>query len=204
MTRTENGSVPVITISREYGAGGRTLAKALSRKLDIPWYDKDFVKITAQKSGYSENEINEEGEEISAISRTLNSILNSAAPYTSSHDAIFEAQKKAMLDLAQKPCILVGRCGNVILREAKVDSFDIFLYASPEIRAERALKIDPGLREEPRKYVEKRDAYRRNYYKAYAKSQMGQAQNYNICVDTGRIDCEILSDYLADFLLNRQ
>ena len=67
---------PVITISREYGAGGRSVAKGLSEKLGIPWYDNDFVKLTAEQSGFSEETIKNEGEEISSLSRALDSVLN--------------------------------------------------------------------------------------------------------------------------------
>ena len=79
-------TMPVITISREFGAGGRTIAKGLSKELGIPWYDRDFVRLTAKMSGYSEEEIEDEGETISDSARFLDSILNNMVAYTSSHD----------------------------------------------------------------------------------------------------------------------
>ena len=121
---------PVITISREYGALGRTLAAELSERLGIPYYDKDFVKKAADESGYAEEEVKTEGEELKPSSRMLNSILNSAVSYSSSHDAIFKAQKKVVLELAKDPCIIVGRCADHILREAGADVFCIYLYTS--------------------------------------------------------------------------
>ena len=193
-------TMPVITISREYGAGGSSVAKELSERLGLPWYDNDFVKITASESGYSEEEILEEGEEISEWGRFLDSILNNSAAYTSSHDAIFEAQKKTMLELAQSPCIIVGRCGNIILKESGIPSFDIFLYADKSIRIERSKQLVDKTGDALIKYVEKRDSLRENYYKAYTKENMAKAQDYNICLDTGVISYSACVDIIAGLL----
>ena len=152
-----SNTMPVITISREYGAGGRSIAKGLSKKLGIPWYDRDFVRLTAKRSGYSEEEITDEGETISDSTRFLNSILNNMAAYTSSHDAIYRAQKEAILELARNPCIIVGRCSNKILREAGIPSFDVFLHAAPAIRIKRAGALVPENVSNVEKFVEKVD-----------------------------------------------
>ena len=103
---------PVITISREYGALGRTLADKLSERLGIPYYDRDFVNKTAEQSGYDVEEVKRDSEELKPSSKVLNSILNSAVSYSSSHDAIFKAQKEVVLELAKSPCIIVGRCAD--------------------------------------------------------------------------------------------
>lgn len=190
----------VITISREFGAGGRTIAKGLSEKLGIPWYDRDFIKLTAQNSGYSEDEIQKEGEEIGELEHMLEAVLNNVAAYTSSHDAIFKAQKEAMLELAKEPCIIVGRCSNIILREAGVETFDIFLFADEKIRLERAKDIVKDPKTDIKKYVEKRDALRANYYKAYTKKEMGKANDFNICIDTGVVDYDTCLDMLCKIL----
>lgn len=192
----------VITISREFGAGGRTIAKGLSEKLGIPWYDEDFVKKTAINSGYTEAEILKEGEELSETDRLLDIVLNNAIDYISSHDAIFNAQKKSMLELAKEDCILVGRCGNVILKEAGVDAFSIFLYADLDVRVERAKNIIDKKNIDIKKFVEKCDARRKNYYKAYTHHLMDCAQDYNICLDTGAIGYDKSIDILVRAISN--
>ena len=131
---------PVISISREYAAYGRTIAKRVSGELGIPFYDRDVVKATAEKSGYTVEEVQEEGETISQGSRILNHILNNAMTYTSSHDEIFKAEAEVVLELAQKPCIIVGRCSEVILRAAGIHSMNIFLHASVEDRIRQKLR----------------------------------------------------------------
>ena len=132
---------PVISISREYAAYGRTIARALALELGIPFFDKDFVKETAKKSGYTEEEVQAEGETISQGSKILNSILNNAMSYTSSHDEIFKAEAEVILELAQRPCIIVGRCSEAILRTAEIPSLNVFLHASIEDRIMHAAEL---------------------------------------------------------------
>ena len=191
---------PVITISREYGALGRTLAASLSERLGIPYYDRDFVKKTAEASGYAPEEIEKEGEEISKSAKMLNSFLNSAVSFSSSYDAIFKAQKKVVLELAKSPCIIVGRCSDHILREAGIDSFNIYLYASVKNRIGRAQELGENGTMSIEKYIEKRDKLRRTYYKQYTGCEMGDAHNYTICFDTGRISIDACSDIVMDLL----
>ena len=191
---------PIITISREYGAAGRTLAAALSERMGIPYYDKDFVTKTAKESGYDEDLIREEGEELKPSSRVLNSILNSTVSYTSSHDGIFKAQKKVVMELSQSPCIIVGRCADHILREAGADVFCIYLYASLQYRMKRAEKLAENGEMQLDKYVEKRDKQRKTYYKQYTGLEMGNASNYNICFDTGRIGLNTCADIVMEIL----
>ncbi len=181
-------NIPVITINREYGAGGRSVAKALSEIYNIPWYDKDFIQLTAQKSGFSEEDIKREGEELSNSGRLLDSILNNSVSYTSSHDAIFEAQKKVVLELSKSPCIIVGRCANIILREAGVFSYDVFLYADLDTRIKRAAELKEADIADMKKYVEKRDHLRGIYHKTYTRKELGDYHDYDLMINTGLWD----------------
>ena len=191
---------PVITISREYGALGRTLAKKLSEKLGIPYYDRDFVTKTAEESGYTVEDINREGEDLSPSGKFLDNILNSTVSYSSSHDAIFKAQKKVILELSESPCIIVGRCADHILREAGVDVFCIYLYASVKSRLAHAKELGEYGHMNLEKYIEKRDKLRKTYYKQYTGCEMGNANNYTICFDTGRISTAACADAVLGIL----
>ena len=131
----------IITINREYGAGGRSLAEILSKSLGIPYYDKDFVEKTAEESGYDKEDVEREGEEMSRSSMVLNNILNSAVSYNSSHDGIFKAEKKVILELAEKPCILIGRCANRILDEAGIDNVSVYLHGPFDLRMKRVAEM---------------------------------------------------------------
>ena len=193
----------VITISREYGAGGRTIAAALAKGLGLEYYDIDFVRLTSKVSGYSEEDIRREGEEMSNHAKWINQFLDNMASYTSSYDSIYKAQREVVLELAKKPCIIVGRCSNIILREQNIPSFDIFLYADLEHRMKRAAELNENGKEDLAKYVEKREHLRRTYYKTYTKHEMGDYRDYNICLDTGTIGMEACADMLLEILKNK-
>ena len=195
---------PVITISREYGALGRTLAAKLSERLGIPYYDRDFVKKTAEESGYAVEDVEHEGEELSTSGRMLNKILNSAVSYSSSYDGIYKAQKKVVLQLAQDPCIIVGRCADHILREEGKSVFCVYLYASVKDRLDHVAELAENGTMSIEKYIEKRDKLRKTYYKQYTGHEMGNANNYNICFDTGRINAETCADIIIDILSREQ
>ena len=195
---------PVITISREYGALGRTLAAKLSERLGIPYYDRDFVKKTAEESGYAVEDVEHEGEELSTSGRMLNKILNSAVSYSSSYDGIYKAQKKVVLQLAQDPCIIVGRCADHILREEGKNVFCVYLYASVKDRLDHVAELAENGTMSIEKYIEKRDKLRKTYYKQYTGHEMGNANNYNICFDTGRINIDTCADVIIDILSREQ
>lgn len=177
----------IITISREYGAGGRSVARALAERLGIPWYDRDFVKKTAAVSGYTEDEIKSEGEAASSRSRWLTNLI-SPMSYESSTDAIFRAQKEVILDMARKEdCIIIGRCANIILKEAKVSNLSVFLYADQQSRLKRAAELAENGDMDLEKFVIRRDSRRAAYYKIYTGHNFGDYHDYNISLDTSRI-----------------
>lgn len=199
---SEDYKGPVITICREYAAGGRSIARGLSSRLGIEWYDHDLALMIANESGYSPEEVLKEGQEISSQERFLDKILNNSMAYTSSFDAIYQAQKDMILKMVRDngPCIIVGRCANDILKKASIPSFDVFLYADKDIRIERAKVIKPDGVNDYKKYVEKRDTLRGNYYKQYAKADINKALEYNICLDTGIITYDKCVDIIADIV----
>ncbi len=189
----------VITISREYGAYGRSVAKALSKRLGIEYYDVDFVRMTAQKSGYSEEDVSREGELLSAGSRFINSFLSTSA-YNSSYDEIFQAQRQVVLELAKNPCIMVGRCSNIILREAGIKTFDVFLHADHAFRKAHALELNEYGKMDVDRYMDRCDHWRKTYYRAYTGHEMGDYHDYDLSVDVGKIGVEKTIDLLAGLL----
>lgn len=196
----ENLKYPVITISREYAAYGRTVAKRLADTLDIPFYDRDFVKETAKRSGYSEDDIRREGEAMSRATRFMNSLMNNAMVYTSSYDGIFHAQKEVIINLSKKPCIIVGRCAGYVLRQAGIPCFNVFLYADKEVRTKRTGELEENFGLNPKKARERHDILRETYYKQYTHQEMGDYHNYDICLNTGVIGPERCADIIADIV----
>ena len=192
--------IPVITINREYGAGGRSLAAILSERLGIPYYDRDFVKKTVEESGYDAEDVEREGEEMSRPSKVLDKILGSTVSYTSSHNAIFSAEKKVILELADKPCIMVGRCADHILEEAGIDSINIYLHAPIANRMERLRKQGKSEQELTEKVISEHDSQRQTYYNQYTGRDIFDASNYTLSFDVSKIDICECADIIIDML----
>ena len=190
--------IPVITINREYGAGGRTIAKGLSERFGIPWYDQDIITEIARDTGYSEEDIQNAGERLSKFDLFIDSFPGSSINYVSIHDNIFEVQKNEILKLAEKPCIIVGRLSNVILKSENIETFDIFLYADFEKRMKHIGELGENGSHDLKKFVEKRDALRSNYYKHYSGNNFNSCHNNDICIDTGRIPKEKIIDIISE------
>lgn len=187
----------IITISREYGAGGRSVARQLSERLGIPWYDKDFIKKTAAASGYTEEEIREEGEAVDLKTRWLTNLI-SPMSYESSTDAIYRAQKEVILDTARKEsCILIGRCANIILKEEDIPHLSVFLYADKDHRLERASQLHESGEMDLEKFIERRDSRRAAYYKIYTGHSFGDYHDYQLSLDTGAIGYEGCVDIIT-------
>ena len=191
---------PVICISREYAAYGRTVARRLSEELGIPFYDRDFVTETAKRSGYSEEDIRREGEAMSRATRFLNSVMNNAMVYSSSYDSIFHAQKEVILSLSKEPCIIVGRCAGFVLREANIPSFNVFLYADKDVRTKRAAELEENIGIDPKKARERHDILRETYYKPYTHQELGDYHNYDICLNTGEVGPERCAEIIAEIV----
>jgi cytidylate kinase len=118
---------PVITISREFGAGGHSIARVVSERLGIPYYDRDFAKQAAARSGYSQEDIDREGENLSRSARLLDNILNNSAGYFSSHDAIYQAQKELILQSQQNRTVLLSAAVPILSCETPV--FPVWIFS---------------------------------------------------------------------------
>ena len=117
----------------------------------------------------------------------LRGISGVAAMTNSSYDEIFLAQKEVILELAKKPCIMVGRCSNIILREAGVKSFDIFLHADRAFRRAHALELNEYGKMDVDRYIDRCDHWRKTYYRAYTGHDMGDYHDYDLTIDVGKI-----------------
>lgn len=195
-------TLPVITINREYGAGGRALASVLSKELDIPYYDADFVLKTMEESGFDKEDVEREGEEMSRPSQILNDLLNGTVSYNSSHDAIFKAEKQVVLKLAENPCIMVGRCANHILSEAGIDTVSIYLHAPADMRLKRTLELKEYGDMKPEKYMEERDSKRRTFYRYYTGRELTDASGYTFCFDVGKTGIPRCAQIILDMINN--
>ena len=149
----------VITISRQFGSGGRTIGKKVAEKLGIPYYDKELVDQVAKESGFSHEFIEEIGEYASVTSSFLFNIAVSAHPMglidtMSVSDKLYVCQTNVIRDLAAKgPCVIVGRCADFILKD-RPDTLHIFIHSDMEHRAERIVRLYGETKQTPQKRLQ--------------------------------------------------
>ena len=183
----------VITISREYGAGGHTIGKQVAQELGIELYDRDIVRETVQASGYDTETVQQEEEEVSKTSAFLKSILSNSAYYPNTQDAIHDVQQAVILRYAQQgPCVILGRCADEILRTSGIPCLNVFIHASEIHRAERMRK-ETGITDttELQRLIVRKDHLRRNYYNHYTGKQWGDSHNYHLSLDSGTLGDEL-------------
>ena len=183
----------VITISREYGAGGHTIGKQVAQELGIELYDRDIVRETVQASGYDTETVQQEEEEVSKTSAFLKSILSNSAYYPNTQDAIHDVQQAVILRYAQQgPCVILGRCADEILRTSGIPCLNVFIHASEIHRAERMRK-ETGITDttELLRLIVRKDHLRRNYYNHYTGKQWGDSHNYHLTLDSGVLGDEL-------------
>ena len=188
----------IITISREYGAGGHSIARRVAQELGIEIYDRDIIRNTALDSGLETGVIEREEEEISRTDNFLRMITPAA--YVDRREAIHEIERKVILMLAAKgPCVLLGRCADAILDEANVDSLNVFVYADELHRAIRVGQlIDSKNPNDIQKLMKRTDAARRNYYQRFTGRHWGDYRNYNLMLDSGLLGYDACVKLICD------
>ena len=190
----------VITISREFGSGGRSIGKRVAQMLGYKFYDSEIVNKVAERSGFSREFIEESGEYASAKSSLLFAIAT-ANQYTadglSMHDKLYIEQTRIIEELAAEgDCVIVGRCADYILRDRK-DCLHVFIHADMEHRTKHIVERY-GLRDKsPEKRLTEKDQKRKVYYKNYTGRNWGQAQNYDICLNSGVLGEEACAQIIA-------
>lgn len=190
----------VITISREYGAGGHAIGKRVAQELGIEIYDKDIVRETVKASGYEAELVEREGEDVSKTGSILKSICAGSAFYPDTQDAIHDVQQAVILRFAQAgPCVILGRCADEILRATDIEALNVFIHADELNRAARISEMtgvtDPG---ELQKMMAKRDASRRSYYTHYTGKRWGDSHNYDLSLDSGKLGVDLCVKLIVD------
>lgn len=192
----------IITVSREFGSGGRTIGKTVAQRLSIPYYDKELVKQVALESGFDPKSLRN-GE--FAPSRTLRLRLSGPRrsgawrddpPLTSCGPPVPGDPGPGR---TKGPCVLVGRCADYILKD-RDDCLHTFIHASMEFRADRIVRLYGESEQSPEKRLTDKDTRRRVNYKHYTEREWGTAQNYHITLDSGLIGIEKCVDIILDLV----
>lgn len=186
----------IITISREFGSGGRTIGRKVAEKLGIPCYDAELIQKIAQESGFTENYIKEAGEY--APGGFLASALSNRAFGPTNEDYLWNIQYQVITDLAEKEsCVIVGRCADYILKD-KADCLTVFIHADMDFRANRIVSVYGEREESPEQRLKDKDKRRAAYHRFYTNMKWGRAQNYHLCLDSGVLGIDKCVETICD------
>ena len=174
-------SIPVITISREYGSGGRLIGERLAQQLDVPFYDKELILMAAKESGLSEDYIRKT-EQIKSTSFLYGLYMGSQQ--LPMNDQIFLVESKIIKQVAQEgPCVIVGRCGDYILREDS-NLLSVFVHAPMEQRVKRAREDYGDTGSNLEDYIRKQDKKRASFYNYFSQNKWGNASQYHLSISS--------------------
>ena len=191
----------IITISREFGSGGRTVGRMIADRLGIPFYDKELVDQIAVESGFAPKFVEEHGEHSPGSSLFSYAFAPQGVPGVmnglSTADFLWNIQCSVILQLAEQgPCVIVGRNADYILKD-RPDALHLFVYADIAYRADRIVHKYGESDKSPEARLNEKDKRRRVNYQHYTGRNWGQAQNYDICLDTGTLGIEQCVDIVC-------
>ena len=174
----------VITISREFGSGGRTIGKKVAEQLGIPCYDSELIQKIAEESGFDAKFVQEAGEYAPG---GFLSNLSSRTFGPTNEDYLWKIQYQIISRLAgQGPCVIVGRCADYILRD-KADCLRVFIHADAQFRARRIVQEYGERAESPEQRLRDKDKRRAAYHRFYTNMKWGHAQNYDLTLNSGTL-----------------
>jgi len=184
----------IITISREFGSGGRTIGRMAAERLGIPCYDRELIGRLAEKSGFTEEYVGEYAEY--AGQSFVNAFLGRTSGPTK-QDRLWTMQQELITGLAEKgPCVIVGRCGDYILRD-RADCLKVFIHAGLEKRAERIVRVYGEKEEKPEARLREKDKRRAAYYRFYTDVEWGNMRNYHLTLDSGSLGINKCAEILT-------
>lgn len=190
----------IITISRQFGSGGHTIARSVADRLGIAFYDSELITEVARKSGLSEDFIREHEEYASHSNSFLYQLAMSttgSTGYPSVYQKLYEAQTRVIEEIAEKDsCVIVGRCADFILRE-RTDVLHIFIHADNEHRAAHILERYGATDKSTAQRIKDKDSRRRNYYRFHTDREWGVCANYHMALDSGCLGEEMCVDLIV-------
>lgn len=200
----------VITIGRQFGSGGREIGKAAAEKLGIKFYDKELISLAAKESGVNP-EIFENVDEratnslLYSLSMGIYNLGSGYAPIRDLpvNDQLYLLQHKIIKQLAEEPCVIVGRCADYILKDHK-NCINLFIHADIDYRIQRAIKVHGVPEDKAESAVRKTDKTRANYYNFYSNRKWSAPENYDLCINSGKLTLEQSVDLIAEYVKIRE
>ena len=200
----------VITIGRQYGSGGHDIGKLVAEKLEYVFYDKKLVEIAAKKSNISDETIENIDEK--ATSSLLYSLVSGSYSMRGINgplyyemplnDKLFIAQSDVIKNVAAKDnSVIVGRCADYVLEDVEdIELINVFIYTDMDTRIERVSKKYDLTPKQAKDKIQKSDKQRRTYYSYYSNRDWGKISNYDLCINTSKLDLEKAADMIVSYI----
>ena len=190
----------IITVSREYGSGGRYIGRLIADILGIKLYDKDFVEKLAEETGLSEEYIEKKEEK-----RNVLDILNNGYyAGLNNADELFLKESELIKEVAQKEsCVIIGRCADFILKD-EPNVVKVFVYSSLEDKIKRATQIYGMDKAKAQREIKRIDKVRANHYKYYTESNWGDHSNYDICINSDVLGVDKSAELICKMVEDKQ
>ena len=181
----------VVTISREYGSGGRYVGKLLADRMHLPFYDKELISLAAKESGLSSTYIVKNDE-----------IMASSKYKDNNDDRLFVAEVKVIKDLAKHSCVIVGRCSDYILKDTK-NTLKVFLYSDMDSKIKRAVKYYGISKEKAEKQIESINKKREKHYKYYTDRAWKNPNNYDLMLNVDLLGVEKCAELIENIIKSK-
>ena len=180
-------SFKIITISREFGSGGRFIGEQIAQKCGIEFYDKKIIEHVAKELGISEQIVAYLGEYAPAGNIFSYAFVGRDITGVSLSDQIFNIQQKLIKDIAQKePCVIVGRCADYILSD-RDDVLNVFIHGDMPEKIQRISRLYHVSEQEAVKRIADTDKRRMTNYNFYTGQKWGKASNYTLCLISSQL-----------------
>lgn len=179
----------VITISRQYGSGGREIGERLAEALGVEFFDNKLLEVAAKNSGIHQSHFEENDEKRSNSLLYLLSTTygQGGVPFD---DSLFFAKLEAIRKIAsEESCVIMGRCSDYALKDFS-NVLNVFISAPFEARVKRAEEVYGITAKHSADYVKRIDKQRTSYYNYYTDKRWGQPQNYHLCIDSTALGIE--------------
>ncbi len=188
----------IITISREFGSGGRFIGEEVAKKLGVAYYDKDIIGQIAQQSGLSPKYIQENAE--LSPKKGLFSYAFSGRDITgkSIEDIVYEAQRKVIREIAEKEsCVIIGRNADFILKDRE-DVLNVYIHGNMPEKVKRICKLYKVTEEDAVKLINDTDKRRRTNYNFYTEQKWGMAGNYTLSLNSSVLGYDMCQKIIMD------
>ena len=177
----------IITISREFGSGGRFIGEEVAKKLGVAYYDKDIIGQIAEQSGFAPEYIQENAELSPKKGLFAYAFAGRDITGKSVEDMVYEAQRKVILEIAEKEsCVIIGRNADFILRDRN-DVLNVFIHGDMPEKIQRIMGLYHVEEKEAVKMMADTDKRRMTNYNFYTDQKWGKASNYTLCLNSSQL-----------------